>query len=98
MKMGKFRQYLPPFIDFFIPKEFEFDTIDELVQKYKDIINKDLCSNGEILCTDSGGRYFMLYVPKEDAWYVLGYVDNFNLLDCYVSYKELSERNKKGEL
>jgi len=92
--LPKFKQHIPSFFDFFKPIEFEFNSKEELENKYKDKINKDIGDNGEIFSTNKEGNLFMIYSPKLDEWYVLGYVYDCNLLDYYEQYEELRKENK----
>lgn len=79
--MGKFKEYVAPYFDFFAPRTFEFNSKEELENKYKEIIRIQINTND--LKTNKDGNYLYTYDKDTNTKWVLGFVDNFDLKEYY---------------
>lgn len=85
---NKFKQRVPAFVSGVTPFEFEFDTLDELLNHPKIAKNKEFelfdkfCRSGNIL----------LFINQSGDYYIaIGYVDDLQVLDKLPTLKELKE-------
>lgn len=99
----KFKQYVPNYMTNIKPYEFEFKSYKQLIKK---ILSKGQWGKyeHEFCCNDKGDT-LMCYIKEVDwCYYIIGYVENYNLLNDikpytqYDYYKETKKNKKKKEV
>lgn len=87
--MAYFKQHIPAFIDGVTPEEFEFTTIEELLERNKKKLLKDYVFAYGLSSFE--GQTLMISSTKEKSWWVIGFVKGFDLSkylpNCYKVYK-----------